>query len=152
VTIWAEASRACSKCQEVKPHAAFSKSRNPSVWCRACCRKNAASWRSRHRERVLETDRQRSAERLKSPEQRRWMFDYRMLTKYGLTREMYDDLVLKHEGRCAFCGSTNDDLVVDHCHDTGRVRGLLCQRHNKALGALGDTEQAVRDLLAYILG
>lgn len=59
------------------------------------------------------------------------------LKKYGLSQEEYQQLLLDQNFACAICESP-DDLVVDHCHKTGRVRGLLCGHCNKAIGLLMD--------------
>lgn len=58
--------------------------------------------------------------------------------RYGLTNEQYDEMLLVQNGVCAICGQTDKRkrLAVDHCHDTGRIRGLLCSQCNVAIGAL----------------
>ena len=57
---------------------------------------------------------------------------------YGITQEGYNELFIKQNGRCAICGTTDTGrhnyFDVDHCHETGKVRGLLCNRCNRALG------------------
>lgn len=70
-------------------------------------------------------------------------------TAYRLTIEEYDQLVLDQGGRCALCNRPSD-LFVDHCHDTGRVRGLLCPWCNGALGVLGDSLDSIKAVLAYL--
>lgn len=75
------------------------------------------------------------------------------LRRYGLTVEGYTRLLCEQDGRCALCLAPtpeDGDLVVDHCHDSGRVRGLLCGACNRALGAIGDTETALLRALAYV--
>ncbi len=64
---------------------------------------------------------------------------------YGLTLEMYDELLASQDGCCAICRdfSRGRPLHVDHCHTTGRVRGILCFTCNTALGKFRDS----RDLL-----
>ena len=52
---------------------------------------------------------------------------------------------------CAICGGTNR-LSVDHCHETGRVRGVLCTACNSALGRFGDDESGLGRALAYVRG
>lgn len=57
--------------------------------------------------------------------------------KYGLTLEEYDRMLAEQGGRCGICGrqpTRGVSLHVDHCHLTGRVRGILCFRCNNALG------------------
>jgi hypothetical protein len=71
-----------------------------------------------------------------TPEQkRRWV----MKTRYGVTIEQLNDLVAKQGGRCALCpASIVHRYHVDHCHNTGVVRGLLCHRCNIRLGGWDD--------------
>lgn len=70
--------------------------------------------------------------REKSVEKRREAIRY---YRYGLTQEQFDKLLATQEGRCAICGDPfNRTPHVDHCHTTGRVRGLLCAPCNTGLG------------------
>lgn len=52
---------------------------------------------------------------------------------YGITWEQFDWLVRNSEGRCAICQRPSHDLVPDHDHKTAHIRGLLCDRCNRAL-------------------
>jgi len=71
--------------------------------------------------------------------------------KYGLNVEEYDALVLASGGLCAICsGDMGDDICVDHCHDTGAVRGLLCRHCNFGLGHFRDDPERLRAALAYL--
>lgn len=56
----------------------------------------------------------------------------------------------KYKDGYPLCGS--DNLVVDHDHETGIVRGMLCQSHNKAIGMLGDSVEGVQRALDYLMG
>lgn len=71
------------------------------------------------------------------------------LQKYGLNIESYNKLLEKQNGMCAICGKkeTKKSLAVDHCHQTGKVRGLLCFRCNFGLSYF--SENAERFLMAY---
>ena len=74
---------------------------------------------------------------------------------YGIDQEEYDRLLAQQGGGCALCHRLPDEgkfLKVDHCHETGRVRGLLCQTCNFGLGILGDNEEGLLRALAYITG
>jgi hypothetical protein len=78
--------------------------------------------------------------------------------KYGITAQEYDSLLQAQNGVCAVCGNPEKitmykkviSLCVDHCHTTGKIRGLLCSACNKALGALEDSPERVEALLNYI--
>jgi len=80
------------------------------------------------------------------------------LNKYGITIEEYDNLLTKQKGKCAVCQckpkhkcKQQSYLCIDHCHKTGKVRGLLCQVCNKALGMLKDDPQLLKTALNYLL-
>lgn len=61
---------------------------------------------------------------------------------------------LKEEvgNQCSICGSegSEKELVVDHCHTTGYVRGLLCEKCNMALGFFGDTIEGLHKAMEYL--
>lgn len=74
---------------------------------------------------------------------------------YGITVEYYRDLERRQEGKCAICGSEPTDenrkkLQVDHDHETGKVRGLLCRPCNTALGLLQDNAALVERARCYL--
>jgi len=75
--------------------------------------------------------------------------DQRYVSKYGLTFGDVERLVAFQGGRCAICGE-KARLVVDHCHTSGRVRGLLCRRCNVALGGFGDDVGLLRRAVQYL--
>lgn len=79
--------------------------------------------------------------------------------KYGITSEQYDELLASQGGVCAICGqperskSRNGHLLklaVDHDHETGTVRGLLCDRCNRGLGFFGDDPERLAAAIAYL--
>lgn len=87
---------------------------------------------------------------------------YGRRVRYDLSAEGYDLLLQKQGGVCAICGqperlkSTNGsgeiakDLSVDHCHDTGQIRGLLCRSCNFALGHMEDDPHRFRVAAQYL--
>lgn len=75
--------------------------------------------------------------------------------KYGLTMEGFEALVAKQQGACASCGrafgttpSTRPN--VDHDHETGEIRGVLCHGCNAGIGLLGDSMEGVQQALNYL--
>lgn len=76
--------------------------------------------------------------------------------KYGMDRAAFDDLLAGQGGACALCASTQKGfnsgvgLHIDHCHETGRVRGLLCGDCNTALGRFGDNPALLRRAAEYL--
>ena len=77
--------------------------------------------------------------------------EQRLRWAYGLTPSELEDLLAKAGGRCAIC-EREAPLVVDHCHETGRVRGMLCQRCNVALGWMEDDISRLKAAADYLQG
>jgi Recombination endonuclease VII len=81
---------------------------------------------------------------------RRWW----LKSQYGLTEDDYNKLLEEQNFSCALCrkhlSTQKRRLCVDHDHETGKVRGLLCARCNGALGKLGDTVTSIKRVLAYV--
>jgi hypothetical protein len=77
---------------------------------------------------------------------------YVLQWRYGITLEEYEKLLEKQGGGCALCGKAKKKkpLHVDHCHKTGKVRGLLCPPCNRAVGVLGDSKEALEKVVAYL--
>ncbi len=134
----------CANCEEYKDLADFSPSKDKAfgvnAWCKMC------TARVKNTRYTLEKAR---AEHLKRV--------------YGLTIEAYEKMLVDQNGLCAWCGRSETRragrkkrsenvpmLHVDHCHTTGRVRGLLCSACNQALGLLGEDPHRIEALLHYV--
>jgi hypothetical protein len=75
------------------------------------------------------------------------------LSRYGINVEQYDQMLLDQGGVCLSCSKTcvtGQPLSVDHCHETGKIRGLLCRKCNSALGLLNDDPELVNRALLYL--
>jgi len=76
------------------------------------------------------------------------------LSKYGLTPSNYRQMVENQQNKCKVCKTDGSllkrRLYVDHCHITGKVRGLLCHSCNVALGAARDDISILRALIQYL--
>ncbi len=74
--------------------------------------------------------------------------------KYGLTVEGKAELLTAQGNVCACCGSDNPNhkmgWVVDHCHSSGTVRGILCQPCNLTLGKVRESTEHLKALIAYL--
>ena len=76
---------------------------------------------------------------------------YYFRVKYGIEVAHFNAMVEKQQHRCGICNLAKK-LVVDHCHATKVIRGLLCTECNKGLGLLGDTEGDLLLALRYLRG
>ena len=79
----------------------------------------------------------------------------RLMDLYGISTEDYNSMLDDQSGTCAICSSTetgrNDTwFCIDHDHDTGQVRGLLCNNCNRALGLFKDNEKLLENASNYV--
>jgi hypothetical protein len=89
--------------------------------------------------------------------QRAWRSENQLKVKrsnlrvYGLSLEDFDRMVSEQEGKCAICKKIPKKILcVDHCHDSGIVRSLLCNQCNAALGFLHEDPTIIESLLSYV--
>jgi hypothetical protein len=83
------------------------------------------------------------------------MREYSYNTKYGITIQDYDDMFEDQGGVCKICSlpQTNkrfNHLCVDHDHETGEVRGLLCDPCNRAIGLFKDDSRLLDKAREYL--
>lgn len=77
---------------------------------------------------------------------------------YKITLEQYEVMSERANGKCEICGGKGflmrdwhkSYLVIDHCHSTGDVRGLLCHNCNRALGLLQDSTESLKSAIRYL--
>lgn len=69
--------------------------------------------------------------------------------QYGITYEQYEDMVEEQKGKCLICKEIKA-LHVDHCHKTGKVRGLLCISCNGGLGMFKDNTKSLQSAIEYL--
>lgn len=144
----------CTKCGETKSLTEFSVAKNGKATgdkliikpaCKACQSRVARAWAKANVERATLN---------------RFIFNLR--TRYGMTLEQYLVMLAAQDQKCAICRTEEETklgpygtvqrMSVDHCHATGRVRGLLCNRCNRALGLLGDDTDLLRAAIGYLEG
>jgi hypothetical protein len=73
--------------------------------------------------------------------------------KYGITPEDYNFMLEGQNNVCAICDKPevqNKRMAVDHCHETGKVRGLLCSMCNTAIGKLNDDPNLLDKAAKYL--
>jgi hypothetical protein len=109
------------------------------------------AWREQNKERARETRSRHYFENKEKYQQYCW--ERNLAKKYKLTKQQYEEILQEQGGVCAICGGTcKRRLAVDHDHDTGKVRGLLCSRCNRALGYFQDSTEILQNALKYITG
>lgn len=122
----------CSRCKKEKEHWEFnlckSSASGLSSWCRSCQKKNYRK--------------------------------YQYWLKHGITHLQYDLMAKAQNKLCIICGQPEVlensvsgkilSLAVDHCHKTGKIRGLLCTNCNLMLGKAKDSPEILRKAAEYL--
>jgi hypothetical protein len=132
--------RRCLDCREAKPFSEFPTDKTTKsglrCYCKPCNRlRRMARYYGSARVRIEHAERAR-------------------LQNYGLSASKFTAMLCAQVGLCKACevpmGPGVRQLHVDHCHATGRVRGLLCDGCNRALGHVKDSPERLRQLAAYL--
>ena len=76
---------------------------------------------------------------------------YQRARSYGLSEKHFRLLLVSQNYECAICGKLDRNLVVDHNHTTGKVRGLLCSPCNTGIGLLQDSVEVLRRAEGYLI-
>ena len=107
------------------------------------------AWREKNKDRAKENRRKHYLEnKEKSLEYSTW---YSIKRKYSLSKEEYLNILTSQRGVCAICEQTcSRALAVDHCHTTGKVRGLLCNNCNRGIGHLKENVSFLERAVQYL--
>lgn len=119
-----------------------------------CTRCSADRWAQRADSgtfRCLECERLRNRRYRRRPHAKARDRQLKLQARYGITVEQYEIMFVRQQGCCAICQQPSTTrLVVDHDHEGGAVRGLLCQRCNKGLGLFDDDAARLRAASYYL--
>jgi DNA-directed RNA polymerase subunit RPC12/RpoP len=131
----------CPKCGEEKEYSLFYANKqskiNCSPYCKVCSNLRTTSYARTNRDKI-------------QPK----LGGYALKRRYGIGIEDYERMLISQNYKCAICGTPNDpngrNFAVDHCHNTKKVRGLLCSRCNTGLGQLDDSVERLKQALDYL--
>lgn len=106
-------------------------------------------------QKFYENNKERILEREREPENSQRHKDLALQRNYGITLEQYDSMLIAQGGHCAICPATEPGgrfkyFCVDHNHTTSKVRGLLCNNCNRAIGLLKDSPVLLRAAAIYL--
>lgn len=137
----------CCVCNTVKPFSDFynykNKSDGKSYRCKICDDASRKKWKEKNPEKSQLSQRQRNLKH-----------------RFGVDLNWYQEQLKKQNYCCAICGVTENKVTrghrvdlsfaVDHCHTTGKVRGLLCNQCNRALGMFKDSAELIKKAIEYL--
>lgn len=122
--------KTCTTCQITKPLAAFGPDKKGRGGVKSKCRDcRKVEWRD-------------------------YQFERNLIRRYGITLAQYNQMLLEQNHCCAICQRPQTDFTrwfaVDHDHETGAVRGLLCSNCNQGLGHFQDDLMLLRAAIKYL--
>ena len=130
--------KTCSKCKEEKGVNEFNKNKYGKYGLQHYCKSCLSAFKRNS------YDYEKSKNRI-------------ILSKYKLSMEQVENLYIAQEKKCKICNieypsvSKHKGLYIDHCHTTGKVRGLLCTKCNGLLGACKDSVDLLKSAIDYIV-
>ena len=144
----------CTGCNQSKPINLFpfvsKTNRKPRSKCKQCCSDEQRKNYAKKPEQYRNYNRKR---RIKYKNIHKRIAN---LKTFGLTIEDYDTMLKAQNKQCAICGTmqctSGKRMAIDHCHLTGRIRGLLCLRCNQAIGKFNDNYFLLQQAADYVSG
>lgn len=137
--------KTCCACNQTKPTSDFHKDKTRlygvASTCKDCTRIRTKNHYEANKEKIHKRGRYRH-----------------LRDSYGITPEIYQDMLNEQNGVCAICGRPEQrklnnkikKLPIDHCHTTRQVRGLLCSECNTALGLFDDDIDVLASAISYL--
>ena len=137
--------KTCSKCKQIKPITAFYKRGEAKGGyksaCKVCLKENPECKAARNKVWAA-----------KNPGRYK---EIQLKRKFGISLDEYKQMLTNQQERCAICRIDQSELkrqlAVDHCHQTGKIRGLLCDTCNIGLGSFKDSVLNLSSAVQYLL-
>lgn len=134
--------KTCPACKESKPHGDFNKSiaraDGLQTECRICKASRDKKYHEKNRDKIIE--------RKSRPENRL----NRKAKQYGISSQELSDLIISSSGLCQIC-KEKPGTHIDHCHETNKVRGILCTQCNVGLGMFRDNPKFLQSAGNYLV-
>lgn len=157
-----ERGRVCTKCRKYKKWSQFAVNRSAKTghrtWCKSCVSKHGERWREESD--YYSVNRARLLAQKKAAYNPVSKKDYDLSTKYGISLADFRQMLRDQEYKCKIClcriyvfsriKRNNRVAVVDHCHLTGVIRGLLCHNCNRGLGLVADNYSTLARATRYV--
>ncbi len=150
----------CSYCKQNLSCNMFPKNKTTkdglSYYCKSCAVKKTME--SRNREKTINPLTGRTNYTKKYNEyavnSKEYLRNIVLKNKYKITLKTYNEMLIMQNSKCAICTRHIDELPktldVDHCHTTGKVRGLLCGKCNMGIGYFQDNTETISRALTYL--
>ena len=150
----------CSRCEKNQVLDRFHKDRTKKdglcTVCRTCKTTTATLFYLSNKVRILDIakDRYQDPTQKRDAKYRSWKSTIKK--NFSLSVDDYNIIFASQNGCCKICNKHQTEfarrLGVDHCHTSGKVRGLLCDNCNRGIGFLGDSDEILLSAMNYLRG
>lgn len=120
--------------------------------CKSCNSEESKKWGKQNKNRsykIHKNYRESNPEKIKEIQR-----NTKYKLNYGITTADFEKLYSSQGEKCEICKKSTDkistNMCVDHDHDTGKVRGILCRKCNSALGLFTDNEEILENAISYL--
>lgn len=160
--------KVCTKCKEEKEISLFRKTNKVNkkgeeyvyvhTICKKCINKSKHKSERKNKEKYNEKARikmKRTRLRIKEDPERSKKYKltrrkWRIKKTYNISIEKFDEISKNQNNKCIICDTPVELLVIDHCHNSNKVRGLLCDQCNLGLGAFKDNIEILEKAIQYL--
>ncbi len=151
--------RVCSDCKEefpaTKEYFNLRSNGKPKAYCKPCDNTRTRAYFRKMKEERPEQYRKKldQGNKWKTDNAKTYGRKHDLKKNYGITIEQYDEMLEAQSGVCAICQnqcSTGRRLAVDHCHEIGEIRGLLCSNCNQGIGKFKDSIKLLEAAIKYL--
>ena len=150
--------KTCSKCLSTRPSDQFNKRKankdGLTVWCKPCVSTyNKIRKANYSPERVEQLKQMERAYRQSKP-YKDYDWSRHIAKKFGISEFQYNEMQIAQKNCCQICSINQKDskrrFAIDHNHSTGKIRGLLCQTCNQAIGMLKENKDILYSAIKYL--
>ena len=132
----------CNRCEIDLPRESFYKLKNGnghrlSAYCRKCSTQYKVEWKAKNPDKAKLINKKTT-----------------LKNRYGISLEKFEEMLSLQNNACAICSKTISepgDSYVDHCHNTGKIRKILCINCNSGLGQFKDSPEILKKAYEYLL-
>lgn len=144
--------KTCTKCKEEKSIEQFPPNKKTldkrGSWCKGCVAPlGKEDYKKNKVDRDLKTKKWQKENRHK-------LKGYRLKKQFNMSNSDFDTLLKAQDHKCLICNAHESQIdtvmCIDHCHSTGKIRGLLCRSCNLAIGLLKDNIPALKRAIDYL--
>lgn len=154
----------CHKCNTLKLFSEFGKDKHRKYGltsaCKSCRNPQSKLWREKNIDKVKflnALNREKRKDYYSDPINKIKFRSMELKRKFGLTHEQYEEMLKLQNGVCLICkryriASNKHHMVIDHCHKTGKIRGILCNWCNRGIGLFEDNLELLENAKLYLKG